>query len=325
MFHDRRRVCQALPLWCAAPVWPAVAYFPARPVRLIVPYAVGVGPDVVARALAQRLDERWTQPTVVENRPGASGILAFQDLRRSAADGHLLFVGDGASLATNALLFRSLPYDVEKDVEPISLLFQATFVLWTGAASPWTQLSQLVAFAKAHPGALRYATLGHGHTSHLALESWCAAAGIRLEPIPFKDAGALFVAVANQDVALAAFSAHTAQGLYRAGRWKPLAVAARQRLASHPEIPTLEEAGSPATLMHPWAALVAPAGAPASTLDRVRAEVHAAMAETAFRERVIAAGFEPLPSGPEAVRARAEAERRSCQALMQAGRLSPIT
>jgi tripartite-type tricarboxylate transporter receptor subunit TctC len=139
----------ALALAAAAPALRAsTPAFPARSVRIVVPYSVGIGPDVVSRALGQELQRRWGQPVVIDNRPGASGIVAFNELRQTAADGHTLFVGDTGSLAVNPLIHATLPYDVARDVVPLTTLFRATFALHVGAKSRFHTLGDLLAQAR---------------------------------------------------------------------------------------------------------------------------------------------------------------------------------
>ena len=309
----------------ALAAWPghgrASADFPQRAVRVVVPYSVGVGPDVVARAVAERLSQGWGQPVVVDNKPGASGIVAFGDVRRAPADGHTLYLADTATLAINPLMHDTLPYDPQRDLEPLSLLFRATFVILTGAGNGLRSIADLLAAARSRPGGISYATLGHGHASHVAIETFARAAGIRPLHVPFKDAGALFTAVAQGDVDFTVFSLNTVAGLVAAGKLRPLAVAAHQRLASHPTLPTVAEAGGPPTEMHPWAALVTVAGTPAPVLSRLQQDIVAALSSPEVRGRAEQAGFEITPSTPQALRDRVAADRALYAPLVDDGRL----
>ena len=223
----------ALPL-AAARAQDAHAAFPTRSVRLVVPYSVGIGPDVVARSVAEQLSQQWGQSVLVENKPGASGIVAFGDVRRTAADGHTLFLADAATLAVNPLLHSKLPYDPVHDLEPLTLLFRATFVLWVGGASRLHSLHDLQRAARSAPGRISYASLGNGHPSQVAIESYAHAVGLQLLHVPFKDGGSLMAAVAAAEVDFTAFSINTMAALMSSGRLRPLAVAARERLLSTP-------------------------------------------------------------------------------------------
>lgn len=303
--------------------WPArAADFPARGVRLVVPYAVGVGPDIVARSVAEALAPAWGHPVWVDNRPGASGVVAFGDVRRTPADGHTLFLADTATLAVNPLLHATLPYDPQRDLVPLTLLFRATFVLWVAGSHRFQGVGDLLQAARHAPGRVSYATLGNGHASHVAVESLAHAAGLQLLAVPFKDAGALMAAVAAGDVDFTAFSVNTVAGLYSAGRLRPLAVAARQRLAAHPQIPTLAEGGAPPVEMHPWAGLVTVAGTPEPMLVRLRADLARALQAAAVRARAEQAGFELTPSTPQALVERMRSDSAAYAPLVAAGRIS---
>ena len=311
--------------------WPGVGAsaerehgFPQRAVRIVVPYSVGVGPDVVARSVADRLAQRWGQAVLVDNKPGASGIVAFAEVRRTPADGHVLFLADTATMAVNPLLHRLLPYDPLRDLVPLSLLFRATFLLFTGGGSRWASLDAMLTAAHQRPGSVSYATLGNGHASHVAVETFARAAGVRMLHVPFKDAGALLTSVASGDVDFTAIGMNTVAGLVATGRLRPLAVAARQRLASHPDIPTVREAGGPAVDMHPWAALMGRAGTPASVLEQLQRDIVAALGTTEVRTRAELAGFEITPSTPHALRERIDADVALYAPLVAEGRLTPF-
>lgn len=322
----RRPLLAALAATAAAPlVRPArAATFPAHAVRMVVPYSVGVGPDVVARSVAEQLSQRWSQPVLVDNKPGASGIVAFAELRSVPPDGHTLFLADTATLAVNPLLHAGLPYHPLRDIAPLSLLFRATFVLWTGGKGRYADLAGLLDAARREPGRVSYASLGHGHASHVAVETFARAADLRLLHVPFKDAGALMGAIVAGEVDLTTFGVNTVAGLYGAGKLRPLAVAARERLREHPDIPTLLEAGGPPVEMHPWAALVAPAATPLPVLDRLQRDLLAALDSAEVRARAAQAGFEITPSTPQAVRERVAADDALYRPLVAEGRVAPL-
>ena len=300
------------------------APFPRRPVRIVVPYSVGIGPDVVARSVAEALSRQWGQTVWVDNKPGASGIVAFAEVRSTAPDGHTLFLADTATLAVNPLLHAKLPYDPGRDLVPLSLMFRATFLIWVGAPSRLHGIGDLLAAARRAPDRVGYGTLGNGHASHVAIESFAHAAGVRLLHVPFKDAGALFAAVASGEVDFTAFGMNSVAGLMAAGRMRPLAVASARRLASHPDIPTLREAGGPPVDMHPWAALVAVAGTPPATLLQLQRDIVAALGSDEVRKRAELAGFEITPSTPQALRERIAADSALYAPLVSEGRVARL-
>ena len=300
------------------------APFPTHAVRIVVPYSVGIGPDVVARSVAERLALQWERPVVLDNKPGASGIVAFGEVRRTVADGHTLFLADTATLVVNPLLHASLPYDPLRDLTPLTLLFQATFVLWVGAANRFGTLAALLDAARREPGSVSYASLGNGHASHVAIETLARAADLRMLHVPFKDAGTLLGAVASGDVDFTAFSVHSVAGLVASGRLRPLAVAAAKRLASDPAIPTLAEAGGPAVEMHPWAALMTVAETPRPVIERLQRDIATALAAGEVRRRAEQAGFELTPSTPRAVVERMALDRALYAPLVSEGRIARL-
>jgi tripartite-type tricarboxylate transporter receptor subunit TctC len=300
------------------------APFPRRAVRIVVPYSVGIGPDVVARSVAEVLAQQWGQPVWVDNKPGASGIVAFGEARRTPADGHTLFLADTATLAVNPLLHATLPYDPVRDLVPLSLMFRATFLIWVGGHSRFHSVGELLLAARRAPGSVSYGTLGNGHASHVAIESFARAADLRMLHVPFKDAGTLFAAVASGEVDFTAFGMNSVAGLMAAGRMRPLAVAASRRLPGHPDIPTLSEAGGPAVDMHPWAALVTVAGTPAPTLDQLQRDIVAALGHPEVRKRAELAGFEITPSTPQALRERVAADIALYAPLVSEGRVARL-
>jgi tripartite-type tricarboxylate transporter receptor subunit TctC len=313
--------CAGLPPWALAA---ETAPFPRRAVRIVVPYSVGIGPDVVARSMAEALSQQWGQTVWVDNKPGASGIVAFGEVRRVPADGHTLFLADTATLAVNPLLHATLPYDPVHDLVPLSLMFRATFLIWVGAPSRLRGIDELLAAARRAPNSISYGTLGNGHASHVAIESFARAAGVRMLHVPFKDAGTLFVAVASGEVDFTAFGMNSVASLMDAGRMRPLAVASARRLASHPDIPTLREAGGPPVDMHPWAALVTVAGTPPALQAQLQRDIVAALGSAEVRRRAEQAGFEITPSTPQALRERIAADSALYGPLVSEGRVARL-
>jgi len=300
------------------------AAFPDRPVRIVVPYSVGVGPDVVARSLAERLSHQWGQPVLIDNKPGASGIVAFGEVRRTPADGHTIFLADTATLAVNPLIHATLPYDPVHDLVPLTLLFRATFLLWVGRDSRFGNVAALLDAARRAPGRVSYATLGNGHASHVAIETFARAADVHMLQVPFKEVGAMLTAVASSDVDFTAIGMNTAAGLMQGGRLRPIAVAAKQRLAGHADIPTLVEAGGPAVEMHPWAALMAVAGTPVAVVEQLRRDIRLALDTADVRSHAESAGFEITPSTPQALNERIEADIALYAPLVREGRVARI-
>ena len=302
----------------------AQAAWPNRPVKIVVPTGPGSSLDLIARAMSDKLAARWGQPVVIDNKPGASGIVAFGEVRRAAPDGYTLFVADTATMVVNPLINDRLPYDPERDLVPLTLMFRATFVVAVGGDSRFRGVTALLDAARREPGRVTYASLGNGHASQVAIESLAHAAGVQLLHVPFKDAGALFTAVAAGEVDFTAFSMNTMSGLIARGRLRPLAVAARTRLKDHPDLPTLAEAGAPAVEMHPWTGLVARAGTPRPLLEMLQRDAVAAIEAPAVRSRIDPLGFELTPSTPQQFRERVEADLALYAPLVREGRVSRV-
>lgn len=296
--------------------------FPVRPVRVVVPFSVGLGPDVVMRVLAEHLARRWGRPVLIDNRPGASGIVALLEARNAPRDGHTLVLGEAGSLAVLPVLRRPVGYDPLRDFEPLTTVFRATFALLVGAQARFADLAALIAQARQAPGRVSYASLGNGHASQVAVERLAEQIGATLHHVPFRDGAQLLTAVAQGDVDFTAISMHSAAGFVKGGRLRPLAVAGAQRLKDWPELATLPQAGGPALEMTPWAALMLPAGAPPGVVQVLRTALIDALADPAVRAKVESMGFEVLPGSPAQVVELIRAETDLAHRLIRLGRLS---
>lgn len=299
----------------------AEASFPSRTVRIVVPYSVGIGPDVVSRTVGEHLSRQWGQAVVIDNRPGASGIVAFADVRSTAPDGHTLFIGDTGTLAVNPLIHAVLPYDVDHDLVPVTKLFHSTLAIQVGGGSRFATLQDLLREARRAPDKVSYASLGNGHPMHVAVESMALAANVQFLHVPFKDGGALMTAVVNGDVDFTPLSMFTASGLAQQGKLRALAVATRRRLPSYPDLPTVREAGGPAITMHPWAAVVAVAGTPTPVVDALQRDFTAALKAPDVRRRIEGAGFDIDPLTPRELKALIAADREEYAVLVRLGRV----
>jgi len=322
----RRRLlaaAAAAPLLNALPL-AAQGRFPERPVRIVVPYGVGVGPDVVMRAVGENLARHWKQPVVIDNKPGASGIVAFGDVRRSVPDGYTLYLADTATMCVNPLIHDSLPYDPVTDLVPLTLLFRATFLIVVGGESRFQGVNALLDAARRDPGRVSYASLGNGHATQVAVELLARAAGVRLLHVPFKDISALFTAVATGEVDFTAFSFNTISGLVQRGKLRPLAVAAHTRIRDSPGLPTLTETGAPDVVMQPWAGLVALAGTPQSLLEQLQRDLVAAIDSADVRDRIAPLGFDLMPSSAQQFRERVQADLALYAPLVREGRVAKV-
>ncbi len=280
----------------AAPA--AHAAYPERPLRLLVGYPPGGGTDIMARAVAARLGRELGQSVVVENRTGASGTIAAAELARAAPDGQVLLFVTGSEMALRPLLDRQLPYDAERDFQPIALLGRTPVVLAVNGALPAADVPALVALAKARPGELGYASTGIAGLMHMAGEMFRRRTGVELLHVPYRGAAPAVNDTAAGQVAMTFSGLPPVLPLAASGRLRILAVCTPRRFPAIPEVPTLAEAGLEGFDMANSVGLVAPRGLPAAVLERLASAANASLADPALAALFRRNGAEPLGSSP---------------------------
>jgi tripartite-type tricarboxylate transporter receptor subunit TctC len=287
-------------LWCAQPAAQAFpAAFPTKPVRFVVGFTPGGPSDILARALGQKLAERFGQQVVVENHPGAGGNLAAELVAKSAPDGRTWLLGNNSILATNQSLYRSLPYDPAKDFAPVALVAIQPNILVVNPSVQVVSVKELIAYSKANPGKLNYASSGAGAAAHLAGELFKAMAGVDIVHVPYKGAQpALTDVIAGQVQMMFATSASVIPYV-RAGRLRALAVTTAQRSASVPELSTVAEAGVPGFEATTWHGVVVPAATPLASIEFLNRNINAALEEKDLRERLANLGAEIATGTPK--------------------------
>lgn len=275
---------------------PAMAQdFPNRPVRIITPFPVGSGPEGVARLVADKLSRAWGKGVLVENKPGGNGFVAIDAFKRGATDGHDLIQLDNVHLSVYPHLMKKLPYDPARDFEPLAPLFKAYFLVAVAKNSPYKDIRDLLADAKARPGQLNYGSWSVGNPVHLGSARLAAAMGVEMQHLIFKETTQLYTSVANGDLSFALGSSGSTGPLYRAGKLRYLAVVAAKRLSALPDVPTLAEAGGPKDLeVTGWTTLAAPPGLPRPLVDRLRSDLQKTLAEPDMLEKFTAFGYEPF-------------------------------
>jgi len=274
--------------------------FPSKPVRLIAPYSAGAAPVTFTRLLADKLAKAWSQPVLVDPRPGGSGFLAIEAVKSAAPDGHELLVASNSHVAINPALYKSLPYDPDKDLVPVAMFYRTPFFLVVSSAGPYQSVPALIAAAKANPGAVSYGSSYVGSPSHLGSAQFEYLTGTKMIHVPFRDQSQMYVGIANGDVGWAFSTLGSALPLMQAGRIKPIAIAARERLKTQPDVPTIGEAGGPAGLeVDSWLALMAPRGTPPEVVRRINAEVNRQLADPDVLAQMQKLGFEAAPGTPE--------------------------
>src|SRR6185295_3960321 len=277
-------------LVAAAIFWSAAGCaFPDKPVRFVVGFTPGGPSDILARAVGQKLAERWKQQVVVENRPGAGGNIAAAEVAKSAADGHTWLLGNNSILATNAALYRSLPYDPVKDFAPVALVAVQPNILVIHPNVPAKSVSELIYYLKNNSGKLNYASSGAGAAAHLAGELFKTMAGVEMVHVPYKGAQPALTDLLAGQVQLMFATSASVIPYVKAGRLRALAVTTALRSPSVPGLPTVSETlpGFEATT---WHGVVVPAGTP--IVEQLNRELNAVLAEPDLRQRLGALGAE---------------------------------
>jgi tripartite-type tricarboxylate transporter receptor subunit TctC len=295
----------ALPLGAAAQ-----GVFPSRPVRIVVPFAPGGSTDAIARLIAAKLSEQFGQNVVVENKAGANSIIGTGEVAKAAPDGHTLLVVT-PSLTINPFVVAKLPYDASKDLAPVTLISRSPYVVGVSNEVPAANLRELIAYSKANPGKLSYASGGNGTGAHLTTESFKMATGVDMVHVPYKGTGPALPDLVAGRVALI-FDVEPVLGpMIKDKRVRGFAITGAQRSATAPDVPTMAEAGVPGFVTGSWIGLFAPAGTPADIVQRLQQEVRRALQAPDAAERMRSLGTETVASTPAefATHLRAETER----------------
>jgi tripartite-type tricarboxylate transporter receptor subunit TctC len=266
--------------------------WPAKPVRLIVTLAPGSASDIVARVIGDALTKPLGQQMIVDNRPGAGGVVAAEAVQRAAPDGYTLLVGSIASHGINPALVPKIPYDAVKDFAPIVNIASSPNVLIASNSLPVKSVKELIAFAKKRPGELLYASGGNGTSHHMGAELFGLLAGVKMTHVPFKGSPQAVQAVLSGEVALMFPNIPNAMGLAKAEKIRILGVTTPKRLSWWPELPTIAELGLPGYEVIAWFGLLAPAGTPEPVIERLNAETNKALAQPSVRDMLVSQGFE---------------------------------
>ena len=275
------------------------ADYPSRPVRIIVPTAPGGGSDSGARVIAQELTRRWGKPVVVENRAGAGTIIGSEIVAKATPDGYTLLSAPGA-IATNPVSYKKMPYDAIQDFAPITQMLYVPNLIAIHPSLPVKNVAEMIAFAKARPGQILYASAGYGTNPHLTMELFATMAGIRLVHVAYKGSPPGIVDLLGGRVAMIATSSMTIMLPHiRSGRLRALGVTSAVRLSSLPDIPTIAEGGLPGYEAVQWAGLLAPAGTPRDIVATLSRESAAILRTPETKKRLAVEGFEVVGSSPD--------------------------
>ena len=315
---NKRYFLQTLALGATALV-PAIPHaqepWPAKPIRLIVPFPPGGGTDLVARALSQKLGERLKQPVVIDNRPGASTIIGADAVAKAAPDGYTLLLSGSTSFSVNPALRAKLPYEPLRDLAPIAIVARTPLVLVVAQNAPWKTMDQLIASAKARPQGIRYATFGAGSGPHLAGELFALAAGVKLQDIPYKGSAQSTLAVISGEIDIDIDTVATVAPHIQAGKLRALGIVGASRSSLLPDVKTLAEQKLPDATFDAWYGVAAPAKTPAPVAERLSRELKAVMADPDLQAQLRAQGMEPVAIGAAEFRTQMESEITRYRAL----------
>ena len=302
MVRIRRCLLAVVVLFACAPAF-AQQQYPARPIRIVVPFPPGGGVDIVARALQEKFTASLKQPVVVDNRPGAGTTIGTEAVAKAAADGYTLLVGPIGGQAIVGLMNQKLAFDMRRDFAPVSRVGYGTVAFVVPAASPAKSVQEFVALAKASPGRLTFASSGTGALIHLTGEMFQQAAGVRLTHVPYKGTTQILPDILDGRVDMALDSLPAYLPHLKSGKLRALAVASRTRSNVVPDLPTMAEAGYPGVVSATDYAVFAPAGTPKDIIALLNREVVEALKAPDLRAKFAKLGIEPSASTPEALQA----------------------
>src|SRR6478672_303972 len=294
--------------------------WPAKPVRIVVPFGPGSTPDVVARLIADHLQKKLGQPFVIDNKPGASGNIGTDAVAKAAPDGTTIGVSIGGPLAINTLLFSKLPYDPKTDLAPITQLVTQPSALAVNSNVMVNSVAELIALLKREPGKYNFGSIGNGSLSHLAMEAIALQSGTTMVHIPYASSPAAMTAIIRGDVQMGCLPAISVTPHASAGAVKILAVSTAKRSPYLPSIPTLKEAGIDVEA-DAWMGMIAPAHTPEPIVARIQREVVEALATAAVREKLATQLMEPVGSSPAEFRARIDGEIARWEPVIKAANI----
>jgi tripartite-type tricarboxylate transporter receptor subunit TctC len=308
---------------CAAPaIAPAQAY-PARPIRLIVPFPAGGGVDFIGRIAAKGMSERIGQQVVVENRAGANAIIGLEVLKSSAPDGYTIAAASAGPLAVNPFIYKKLPHDTLRDFTQIANMVNFPLLMVVHPSLPVKSVKELIALARARPGEISYASPGSGNSSHLAGELFNAMAKVKILHVPYKGMAPAVVSTISGEAPIIYASIPPILPHVRSNRVKPLGIGNARRIPALPEFPTISESGLPGYEAYAWAGMIGPANMPREVVMRLNKEIVATLNQKDVIGRMHAEGTVPTPSSPEEFTAYLKAELKKWGAVVKLAGIKP--
>ncbi len=312
------RVCRALlPALFAAAGAAAAQTYPAKPVRVVVPFAPGGSTDVVFRILAPRLSEHLGQTVIIDNRPGGGATIGMDIVAKSAPDGYTLGVAN-LSFGANPFVLSKIPFDTERDLAPVSLVTLVPLVVAVHPSLPVRSIKELIALAKARPGTINYGSAGNASANHLATESFAYMTGAKMVHVPYKGGGPAVVSVVGGETAVLFATIPSSVQHFKSGRLIGLAVSTPKRDPTLPDLPTMAEAGVPGYEVYEWQGVVVPTGTPGAVISRLYQEIVKTLALPDIKERIASVGAVPVGSTPEELAAFIKKELSSWAKVVKA-------
>ena len=296
--------------------------YPTKTIRLIVPLTTGAGADIAARIIAQRMNEHWKVPVIVENRPGAGGTIGTAAVAKAEGDGHTLLV-QSSSHSANPAIYKSLPYDPQKDLVDVAILGKTPYVMVSAGNGPYKTLKSLLDAARAKPGEIAFASAGLGTSTHLAAEYLIGLAGVRMIHVPFKGSPDALQDVLGGRSAFYMAPVNVGLGLVRDGKLNPLGVSTASRAEVLPQVPTLAEQGLPNYEVTLWFGMWAPAATHPSVVQKLNSAVNAIVFEPMVREQFTKLGIQPSPMKQEDFAKFVRSEIAVYRKIVQQARIEP--
>ena len=293
--------------------------FPDRPVTLVVPFPPGGGTDAGARLIAQKFSTRWGQSVIIDNKAGAAGMVGSELVSRAKPDGYTLLIGNIGTFSINPSLYKKMPYDPDKAFAPISMIAELPFFMLVTPSMKANNIKEFIAFAKANPGAVTYASSGSGSGPHLAGEMFEKATGLDMMHVPYKGGGPAAADVMAGHVNMYFSTVLESIGSVKAGKLKALATSSLTRSPAMPELPTIAESGIPGFDAASWIGIVAPAGTPPALVEKISADIKAVVLEQDTKQTLIQQGATPMPLTPAAFKARIESDRQRYAKVIKDG------
>jgi tripartite-type tricarboxylate transporter receptor subunit TctC len=313
-----KRIAVLVFIFIALATAPVLAQdYPTRPIRILSPYSPGGISDIAARIVAGKLTEAWGQQVIVENRPGGNGFIAVTDAARATPDGYTLVMATAGDVTINPSLFKNVPYDVDRDLAPVSAVSDAPLVLAANGEAPYKTLADVIAAAKAQPGVLNIGSPGYGSINHLVLESIALNTGTKFTHVPYKGGAPAVQALVAGDIPLAIIASSTAAPHVSSGKIRVLGITTGKRSPLNPEWPPLAQEGAGDINISNWTALLGPRAIPQPVIQKLSAKVIEILNMPDVKTRFAAGGVSTIPSTPDQLAARIKRELAAYRVVIE--------